>query len=414
MNIVLYCAVPAPLYNEKTRYGLIRGIYRRLYRTAIVFVSWVTKTARGDSFYLTDFKNSNKGDYAIVKAIELHFEKIFPGQDLEFSQIQWQQLSPRRVDRLNRKADLFVIAGSGYLAFKNSKRLNDWLLRDIGLIQQLSCPVFAYGIGVNLMLPAPVPGTPRSTPLAPDQETRLHLAKLASKITAGTVRDPEAYRLLKSETNRLHVMADPAFLWRMEPLRCSQTMPRLKSVGINFAVHNAKNWESFRDRFSMYLGLFSELQDRLGCRYKYFCHSKEELVVYRMLKASGLAIELIDCHPERLADEYKGIDFHICQMLHSAILCTSVGTPVINFAYNKKSEWFFERLNLPDACQPRDQLTDAEFTDAISEAIARAGDMQLVIATAKQRELDEFAVVKSALSETYDREVSAKTLSSDQ
>lgn len=163
----------------------------------------------------------------------------------------------------------------------------------------------------------------------------------------------------------------------------------------------------------MYLALFSGLQTRLGCRYKNFCHSKEKLAAYRMLKASGLVVELIDCHPEPLTEEYKTIDFHICQMLRSAVLCASVGTPVINFAYNNKCAWFFGRLSLPDACLPRDQLTDTEFADAVSKAIVKAGDMRLVIAAARQRELDDFDLAKSALRETYCREISANSLRSD-
>jgi len=62
-------------------------------------------------------------------------------------------LNDRLIEKVINNADLFVIAGSGYLHF-NAGSLDNRVVDELSYIENISCPVVMYGIGVNIFLNA--------------------------------------------------------------------------------------------------------------------------------------------------------------------------------------------------------------------------------------------------------------------
>ncbi|MEX2631222.1 MAG: polysaccharide pyruvyl transferase family protein [Tistlia sp.] len=346
----------------------------------------VSGNLRGHHYYLSDHANTNKGDYAISIAVEEQFAKILQDENIDFELVKWGSLDPDAIDEINRASDLFVISGSGYLHFSGAETLNDWVIRDIKLLELIQCPVLLYGIGVNIRLDHMA-----GRELAPSPESRAALGALGALARGGITRDPVAARLLNEAGGQTRVSIDPAFLLERPPRHGVQPGGGALRIGLNFAVHGPGSWSSFKRNLPVYARSLASIQRRTGARYRYFLHSEPERVAYRLLRAAGIEAELVDLPPRELATAYGDLDLHIAQMMHSAILCASAGTPLVSFAYDFKTKLLFDLLGLPEHCQLGMDWKDSDIIENVDLALQSLDSMRRRLATARDTFEHQFA-----------------------
>jgi polysaccharide pyruvyl transferase WcaK-like protein len=107
----------------------------------------------------------------------------------------------------------------------------------------------------------------------------------------------------------------------------------------------------------------------------YFIHSDGERGIAAALRRYGLPLTVVDGGPDVLLEAYRRLDVHICQMLHSAILATSVAVPTMAFAYDIKSIGYFNLLGRPGLCHDAANLTEDRIFAAINDLVAQRDDI---------------------------------------
>jgi polysaccharide pyruvyl transferase WcaK-like protein len=95
--------------------------------------------------------------------------------------------------------------------------------------------------------------------------------------------------------------------------------------------------------------------------------------------------------------EYATLDLHVCQMLHSSILCLAAGVPAIALAYDVKNAGLFEMMGLPELCLDADT---ADLGAAIADVLRRGPALRRQIAertAALRAETDAYLAALAAL-----------------
>ncbi|WP_291299252.1 polysaccharide pyruvyl transferase family protein [Elioraea sp.] len=354
-EILLYLAVPAASEHvpfARSPKGRVRSAvmqladrarWRLLRDWCVTFDSWCR------------FEHSNKGDAAIRAAIREQVGSVVSNP--RFIEVEWGRLDASHVARLNASQGLFVLAGSGYLHFGRDDSIAPRVVADLALMEQITCPRIAYGIGVNQFRGD---GTLRPfDPAGMPEQTRETLPRLAGMLDIVSVRDRTTEALLASlAPGRVHLTGDPA-LFLAPRLRQASLADAPPLVGLNFALHGPESARSFPQRMRWIVPFVRGLRDTWGCRFRYMIHSDVERVFPLILRGEGIEVEVVDGDVDALTEGYAGIDLHICQMLHSSILSLGAGVPTLNIGYDAKNLEFFSLMGVPEYCvAPRDAAVE--------------------------------------------------------
>jgi polysaccharide pyruvyl transferase WcaK-like protein len=345
MTALVYLLVPVSAAREfrplrRTPAAWLRNRARR----ALDLLRWRAGGAPNLHFSTwQDAENTNRGDSAIrLASVQLLGAAC---GDARIEAIGWDELQDLDTAQVNDRAALFVLGGGGYFAVHAGGRLAPRIARDLGVLRKLRCPLLAFGPGVNRAL-----GDVDGHQL--DPAAREVLAELVGRLALCAVRDDNSRRLLDLVApGRATVLADPAlFLAPPAPADAPPAADGTLTIGLNLAFHGGDASAALPARLRLVAAAARNLARQRPCRFVYFVHEQPERVIPRLLRHEGIFARAVDAGPAEMLAEYRKLDLHICQMLHSSIFAMAAGVPAVAVAYDVKNAGFFELMGLPEFC----------------------------------------------------------------
>jgi polysaccharide pyruvyl transferase WcaK-like protein len=295
--------------------------------------------------------NSNRGDLAIRMAIRSQLELAFAPRPIHFLEVGWGRLTQQSINHINRHADLFVIAGGGYI-FVNGDGSPGAMLAGSARLTELKCPVVAIGIGLNRVMHE----TTCSLSDLPS-ETRKKVEQLSSVCQEISVRDGDTAELFARYGSKPStVIGDPVLYFNDGDTPTLSRSGPLK-MGVNLATHGWRAYSVLKPMLPHIISTLIWIQNDLGAEITYFVHHDFERPVVKYLQKKGLRLKVIDGTPAQLIDAYKEVDFVINQMLHSCIFAANAGVPFLNLAYDRKSMAFCSLLDIQECAIEHSQVT---------------------------------------------------------
>ena len=352
MRVYLYCAIPRSA--EMASFG--RSPKDRLKRQIKLWLGMMLWRLF-DRFWLDSHdaaavSQSNKGDIAIRESVEELLAGALSGE-VEFREIGWDQIDERAIAEINQQGSLFVIAGSGYFMLDRQGRLAERLWRDADRFAELRVPIVCLAPGVNQHLTF---GSMRAAPIQPEHLKVLR--RIGDCLALTSVRDRSSADILESAgLPRPLVLADPAFFLSSQP-PSPKDDPGRPLVGINFAIHAHELEPVLRAALPSIVPALKRFQRDTGCRFAYFVHASGERELWRLLRSSGLELDLLDLPPRDLLSHYGQLDMHVCMMMHSSILSLSRAVPTLALIYDRKSDGLFELVGLPEWTLAASSITE--------------------------------------------------------
>jgi|GEM_PF-6809526 len=379
--IYLYSAIPQELGHQQQTFSKSRQVKRWLRRLHIRLNWKFRHKLVGHYTDLTSENFANRGDIALSIAAREHLSACLAPTPLEFREIVWGQLSPTDIKELNERADAFIIGGGGFFFFSPAGRFAADRITDCNLIPTITCPVFCFGTGANMLQSDDV-----KVDVVLNQNESAALKRLGEAIRFGTVRDRLAAQLLGAGGADLVQTVDPAFL--LNSTEVSTQIERVDgklNVGINLAVHGNFAYSLQKTTIAEYFPFLKALSNRDDIRLHYFVHEHGEITLASLLKGSGIKFEMVDLPAEKMLGAYAAMDMHICQMMHSAIFSTSAAIPTLCLSYDIKHIMLFEALGLEEWCLPASGVTTAHLVERFDALSKQCPDIQ---ARLKNRKLE--------------------------
>ncbi len=345
LHVVLYALIPEDRAYRPIRRRPLLFLRNRMRRWAEL-LSW-RFLGRWRAHYSTfkDRTGTNRGDIAIRMGVIRQIKRAFENRAITITDLPWGSLAMAL--KMTPAPDLVVIAGGGFLFADRDGRLPQRFKDDVRVLETLPCPVAVCAVGLNRLIEDSDQKMFRFHP-----DSRADIRKFLSRATLASVRDETTQRALGAIDRRpLPVIVDPGFLVADPP--ATERMPdpsRPLEVGINMAFHGAHTSHTSRWMLPLMVTICKRLRDEAGCRFTYFVHSDGEAGLAGALKLAGIPLGVVDADVDDMLAAYRRMDIHIGQMLHSAILAMSVGTPALSLAYDVKSAGFYSLLGLDGLC----------------------------------------------------------------
>lgn len=339
-----------------------------------------------------DRQGSNIGDIAVREACGELLRRTLPS-NLVLRSVSWNRLDEATVEEINREGSAFVVAGGGYFIFDGNWRLGRRVDIDLPAVAALHVPRIMMGVGVNNPVVRELPQT--EPKLTPDVERRL--SQLLAEFDLITVRDTFSQRMLQRFTSdEVLLVPDPAlFLASLRQNGVARTRRETElTVGLNLALHGNYSEALLQKNFPTYAEAFRAYQKETGCAYLYFPHSDAERKIAELLSQAGIQLDLVQGDVDELLRHYRGLSFHICQMLHSSILAMSTDCPTLNLAYDVKNHGFFRTMGVPEYCLSADTVTTQDILQAMLRIAAQRDDLRRHLA---ERRRDLTPVMSRAL-----------------
>ena len=307
---------------------------------------------------------ANVGDIAISRSVAKMIQIADPNAAIAFA--NWGEFD--RLDIAGASHSTVVVAGSGYLPIGKDGRLSDRLTTDAECFNRWQSKVILLGIGVN----RPQADTPTQPTADIDEVNRSAVANILARATHCSVRDEFSVEFLRRMTERhVELLGDPALhLAALTGITRGQRVNRpAPVVGVNFSFHGPSSTELLRRNFFEYVSALKQLSELTGCQFRYFVHFDTEALIPKLLRTCGISIEVVAGDPEYLCSEYAKLDLHICGMLHSCILASSVDTPCVALAYDIKHRGFLNLFGLGEYCLPAANIKASEIVAAAQSAL---------------------------------------------
>jgi len=323
--------------------------------------------------------NSNRGDIAIRVAVRQQFLAALAPRPVEFVELKWGDLTDQAVDRINRECDLFIIAGGGYI-FINGDGTGQPRLNDIPFLQKIECPVIAYGIGMNRLLHEEVCDL-NNLPSA----TQSLVRGLRSACDDVGVRDAETLELMNLYGGGpSSLIGDPVlFMYNTFATEKNRAAVRRPLIGINFAGHGFHSQSMLKSLLPAAVEFLKHVQIKYGAAFIYLLHHDFEENVVAFLRQQGLRFDVVHSDLSQLFDSYRGLDFVICQMLHSCIFASNQNTPFLNIAYDRKSVAFCDLLGVPQCALVHGDATVSALSARFEELFAERDAIRRTLAAGK-------------------------------
>jgi polysaccharide pyruvyl transferase WcaK-like protein len=355
-------------------------------------VNWMRfASGLGMDFHFTSYEDhhsTNRGDIAIrLASCELLREAF--GTAIEIIEIGWDEVTGLDADAINAHADLFVIGGGGYYFLDRAGRLSQRIPRDLAVLRRLTCPVISLCPGVNRLLP-----DRKGDPITVDPLARAQFAELLHLMQLSSVRDELSRQVLDLVVpGRTVALADPALFLRPATPPPPRQADGILHVGLNIAFHDTRPNQEMPQRLRLVVEVAQAMARRWPCRFHYFVHSEAERLIPSLLRHLGVRVTVVDAPSSAMVTAYAGLDLHICQMLHSSILCLNAGVPAINLSYDVKNAGFLDMMGLHGFCLPGPETGRDELLAAVEQVLARRPSLVSTIAARKialKRDMDAY------------------------
>lgn len=375
-HVVLYALIPEDRAYRPIPRNPLAFLRNRMRRWAEL-LGWQF-LGRWRAHYSTfkDRDYTNRGDIAIRMGVKRQIEQAFAGREITITDLPWGNLATAL--KMTPAPDLVVIAGGGFLFADRDGRLPQRFKNDVKVLEKLSCPVAACAIGLNWLIEDSDQKVFRFHP-----DSRADVQQFLSRATLVSVRDETTQRALESvDRRRPPIVVDPGYLVGEPPTVRTPNPSRPLEVGINMAFHGAHTSHTSQWMLPLMVRICKQLRDESGCRFTYFVHSDGEMGLATALKLAGVSLDVVYADVDEMLAAYRRMDIHIGQMLHSAILAMSVGTPTLSLAYDVKSAGFYNLLGLDELCLDAAATSEEEI---VSSAKALIECRHAVAATLRAR-----------------------------
>lgn len=293
---------------------------------------------------------NNKGDYAIVLAVQELLSKKFPGAKITNFPVEiLKSYDKIQAAKLN-SADFIVIGGGGIF-------YSYFLPFNLDMIVALKSPVFLFGLGYIKEVDAPL--------WSPDKTASV--VALVNKAAGVGVRDLNTKRFLISngvKAASIKIIGDPAALLseKRPPLAVMKklALPKRKlKIGLNL---NYSGWLGFgkwrTDILRAYQETAAYFQKEFGAEIYYLKHHPGEDNIYPALEINNL--KLVDLKPNAQKYIYGQLDLVIGMMLHVGVMSFGALTPEISVAYDIRNYGFAEFIGHPELVVDLDKLKQEE------------------------------------------------------
>lgn len=340
-DIYLYLCIPERISFQPIQQTLKEKIKTYIKKTIDIIYFILRKKTIFSSYVYENVVNTNIGDIAIGQAIKKLLLAERP--NLNIIEIAWDEIQTYK--NLNPKTPI-IFGGSGALHLQDTGILNNFMTKNIKFLLTLKNPIICYSLGVNYL------------GLSKENYQTAHISKdsasllgaLIKKSVFFSVRDSYSAELLKKNLSKtlqkkIITAIDPAY-FLYTPLKPKTSNMNELKIGLNFGYHSDFMRSIFNKNNQTYITFLKEIQKKYKCTFYYFVHSEEENAIITFLKLSGIHLITIKDKPPAIIKRYEDLDLHICELMHSAILATSVYVPTINLSYDLKSYGFFKNLQL--------------------------------------------------------------------
>lgn len=292
------------------------------------------------------FDRNNKGDYAIVLAVQELLRKEFSNCIiLDFPVETLKQYDKNNLNLLN-SCDLIFIGGGGIF-------YSYFLPFNLDMITAITSPIFLFGLGYIKEVDAP---------LWPENY-RKSVLNLANKAKMVGVRDINTQRFLTEQGfpyEKISVIGDPAALLK-EVAPTQGELERLKLTGEKIRVGfnlNYSGWLGFgiwrEDILKAYRETAQYFIDNYDAQIYYLKHHPGEENIYQELKIENII--KVDLEPATQKYVYSRLDLVIGMMLHVGVMSFGALTPEISVAYDIRNYGFAEFIKCPELVVDLDKL----------------------------------------------------------
>jgi polysaccharide pyruvyl transferase WcaK-like protein len=314
--------------------------------------------------HLHVWDKKNKGDVAIVLAVQELLIKKFPGCEIiDFPVSLLKEGKAADAVRIN-KADIVIIGGGGIF-------YSYFLPYNQAFIKLIEKPIAIFGAGYIKEVDAP--------------ELKLAAAKsiayLANQAKFVGVRDYNTQKfLIKNGVNskKIEVIGDPAaLLEEIKPAVKKITALKLNykknsplRIGLNL---NYSGWLGFGkwhdDILTAYREVAEYFQTEHSAEIYYLKHHSGENKIYPELKIKNLKI--IDLKPSEQKYIYGQLDFVVGMMLHVGVMAFGAGTPEISVAYDLRNHSFADFIGHPELVVDLKDLKTGELLKRVKSIFSK-------------------------------------------
>ncbi len=324
--------------------------------------------------HLHVWDKKNKGDVAIVLAVQEQLRKRFPGCRIEDFPVSLLKAGERAaLEKINR-CDLVVIGGGGIF-------YSYFLPYDQEFITAIKKPIVLFGVGYIREIDAPEIGP----------EAAQSAVALVEKAKAVGVRDYKTKAWLignGAASRKIKVIGDPAALLeeKRPPAAISQKMSLGREAGvirIGFNL-NYSGWLGFgkwrEDILSAYRSVADYFLRAYGgqggkdVRFYYLQHHPGEKNIYPELNIQDLRV--INLEPAAQKYVYGQLDLVVGMMLHAGVLAFGAGTPEVSAAYDLRNHSFAEFIDLPELVVDMKELKGGGLLERVETVFRKQGEYE--------------------------------------
>ncbi len=321
----------------------------------------VSNKAKLNIAHIHVWDKKNKGDHAIVIAVQEILQANFPGAAITNFPVEVLKSNDKKqLVKLN-KADFIIIGGGGIF-------YSYFLPFNIEMINNISKPIFLFGLGYIKEVDAPLWAAEKTN----------SVVALVKKATGVGVRDLNTKRFLIANgisTAKIKIVGDPAvFLLEKKPTAAAIKKLNLGNrkfkVGFNL---NYSGWLGFgkwrADILKAYQETAQYLKTELGAEVYYLKHHPGEDNIYPELKIDNL--KLVDLKPNEQKYVYGKLDLIVGMMLHVGVMSYGALTPEISVAYDIRNYGFAEFIGRPELVVDLNKLQNGELLRRVKMVVSK-------------------------------------------
>jgi len=329
--------------------------------------------------HLHVWDKNNKGDYAIVLAVQELLRQNFPDcRIVDYPVSLLKDGTDREAAKIN-KADFVIIGGGGIF-------YSYFLPYSTKFIEALARPIFIFGAGYIKEVDAPELSTAASKSVAflaqravgvgvRDNNTKKFLIKYGVKsVKIEVIGDPAALlsekkpskiNLKKLALDKLVVSETRGGSLNPKSGKCKKIVNKKTNAPIRIGLNlNYSGWLGFGKWHDDILNAYRETAEYFqktyggengeGVEIYYLKHHPGEDKIYPELKIKNL--RLVDLAPVEQKYVYGQMDLVIGMMLHVGVMAFGAGTPEISVAYDLRNYSFAEFIGSPELVIDLDKL----------------------------------------------------------
>lgn len=325
--------------------------------------------------HLHVWDKNNKGDVAIVLAVQELLKKNFPGCKILDFPVQLLKDGTIQDARRINQADFVVIGGGGIF-------YSYFLPYNKEFIKSIIKPIIIFGAGYIKEVDAP----------ELKLESAASVAYLAKQARLVGVRDNNTKKFLVKHgvpTQKIEVVGDPAAL--LSEKKSNKFLMKKKGViriGLNL---NYSGWLGFGKWHDDILNAYRATAEYFQKEYDgknnqsveiyYLKHHPGENKIYPELKIKGLKV--VDLKPSEQKYVYGKLDLVIGMMLHVGVMAFGAGTPEISVAYDLRNYSFADFIGHPELVVDLDKLKKGELLKRVKMVFAQKNNYRKKFANLK-------------------------------